>query len=139
MGMALGLAVCLLLGADAAEDSKALQGTWTLVSGEVSGKAMTAEEIKDGKLTIKGDTYTVEIKGREKSTGVQKLDATKKPKTLDGKSSAGADKDKTILGIYELKGDEFRISLAPPGKERPTKFTTAPDSGYWMHVWKRAK
>jgi hypothetical protein len=53
--------------------------------------------------------------------------------------ASGPNKDKTCLGIYELKGDKFRVAFAPPGKARPTKFATAPNSGQWMHVWKRVK
>jgi len=44
-----------------------------------------------------------------------------------------------FTGIYELKDKEFRVAFAPPGKPRPAKFATAPDSGQWMHVWKHMK
>ena len=144
LSMAMGLAVCLLIGADAAQkdaakDPDAFQGTWKLTSGEAEGKALPEKELKDGKLIIKGDKYTVTLAGKGTVTGTQKLDSTKDPKTIDITDADGANKGKTCLGIYELKGDEFRVAFAVPGKPRPTKFATAADSGQWIHVWKRGK
>jgi uncharacterized protein (TIGR03067 family) len=134
----------LLAGADApktdaAKDEEALQGTWKLDAGEADGKALPEKQLKEGKLVIKGDQYTVTLADKGTVTGTQKLDPTKKPKTIDIVDAGGPNKDKTCLGIYELKGDEFHVCFAPPGKPRPTKFATGPDSGQWMHVWKRVK
>ncbi len=70
--------------------------------------------------------------------GQEPIDGTKAPKTIDITDSSGANQGKTCLGIYELKGEAFRVVFAPPGAPRPTKFATAPGSGQWMHVWKRA-
>jgi uncharacterized protein (TIGR03067 family) len=143
-GIAMGLVVSLLVGADALtqdapKNAVALQGAWKLSAGEADGKALPEKELKDGKLVIKGEHYTVTLPGRGTVKGMQKLDPAKEPKTIDIMDASGPNKDKTCLGIYELKGDEFRVAFAPPGKARPTKFATAPDSGQWMHVWKRVK
>ena len=142
--IAMGFAVSLLIGADAPKadapkDEKTLQGTWSLSAGEADGKALSEKQLKDGKLVLKGDDYTVTLADIGTVKGTQKLDPTKEPKTIDIKDASGPNKDKTCLGIYELKGDEFRVTFAPPGKPRPTKFTTAAGSGQWMHVWKRVK
>lgn len=137
--IAMGLAIGLLCGADKVQGEETMQGTWKLVSGEADGKALTEKQLKDGKLVIKGDHYTVTLEGKGTSTGVQKLDPKAKTKTIDIKDDSGPNKDKTCLGIYELKGDELHVAFAPTGKARPSKFTTAPDSGHWMHVWKRVK
>jgi uncharacterized protein (TIGR03067 family) len=143
-GMVLGLAVSFLLGAgapqkDAPKNQDVVQGTWKLIAGEADGKALPEKQLKDGKLVIKGDHYAVTLAHKGTVTGTEKLDPTKEPKTIDIKDASGPNKGKTCLGIYELKGEEFRVALAPPGKPRPTKFATAPDSGRWMHVWKRVK
>ena len=45
-----------------------------------------------------------------------------------------------MLGIYEfIEEDQYRVCFAVAGKERPTSFTTKPDSGHILHVWKRMK
>lgn len=144
LGITMGFAVGLLIGADALkanvpEGEKALQGTWKLSAGEADGKELPENQLKDGKLVIKGDDYAVTLADNGTVKGTQKLDPTKEPKTIDTMDASGPNKGKTCLGIYELKGDEFRVVFAPLGKPRPTKFTTAADSGQWMHVWKRVK
>lgn len=130
---------CLLLAADDSKKADSLDGTWTLSSGEADGKPLTEKQLKDGKLVLKGGKYSVTLPERGTVTGMQKVDSAKSPKTIDITDDSGANKGKTCLGIYELKGDKFQVAFAPAGKPRPTKFTTAPDSGHWMHVWTRAK
>lgn len=139
----LGLSLAGIVFADDAEkDMKKFEGTWTLVRGEADGKVLTEEQLKGGKLVIKGDHYTAMIPGMETVTGTQKLDPSKSPKSIDISDDSGSNKGKTCLGIYEFKGDkgdEFHCAFAPPGKARPAKFATAADSGQWFHVWKKTK
>ena len=142
--IATSFAVVMLLSAhahaaDTSNDLKAAQGIWTLSSGEVDGKPLTEKQLKGGKLEIKGDGYTVKLADHETLTGTQKMDPTKSPKAIDITDSNGPNKGKTSLGIYEIKGDEFRVVFAATGKPRPTKFATTANSGQWMHVWKKAK
>ena len=142
--MATGLAVMLLMAANAqaadlTEDEKALQGSWTLVSGEADGEKLPEKEIKGGKLVLKGNDYTVELPGKETVKGVQKLDSAKDPGTIDITDANGPNKGKTCRGLYKLTDDEFRVVFGAPGKPRPTKFATEADSGQWMHVWKKTE
>lgn len=51
----------------------------------------------------------------------------------------GPFKGKTTLGIYKLEGNQFTVCFAPPGKERPTEFSTTSGTGQFIHVWKRQK
>jgi uncharacterized protein (TIGR03067 family) len=89
---------------------------------------------------IKGNQYTLNAGTGESVQGIQTVDITKSPKTIDATDGRGPNKGKTILGIYEIKGDEFKVSFSMPGKPRPTKFTTEKDeSGQWVHIWKRVK
>ncbi len=135
--VAMGLAVFMLLGAAAAKDEDALQGTWRLSAGEANGKPLSEKQLKDGKLVIKGDHYSVTLNGGEAVTGVQTLASAQGFKMIDITDNRGSHKDQSCLGIYELKGDEFRVAFAPPGKDRPEDFSTTPDSGHWVHLWKR--
>src|SRR5438552_4841358 len=106
----MGLAVSILIGADAPKkdapkDRDALQGTWKLSAGEADGKALPEKQLKDGKLLIKGNDYTVTLADKGTVTGTQKLDPTKEPKTIEIVDASGPNKGKTCLGIYELKGE----------------------------------
>ena len=139
LGFALCVAVSLLMGADAPKKVDPLQGVWELSGGERDGKPLPDKELK-GKLILKGSEYSFTPGGGEKVTGTQKLNSKADPKTIDIVDTTGPHKGKTCLGLYEVQDDNtFRCVFAPTGKPRPTKFETQPDSGQWLHVWKRAK
>src|SRR5438067_1780865 len=137
-----GVIVGLLSAADKEEagkvDLKKMTGAWTMVSGEEEGKQLPKKTVKAARLTIKGDEHTVKV-GEDTMKGTHKLDPTKKPKTIDVEDTEGPFKDKTLLGIYQFRDDEFSVCFAAPGKERPTEFTTKSGTGHMSHVWKRQK
>jgi uncharacterized protein (TIGR03067 family) len=124
----------LLLGTARAQDDKSMDGTWVMVSGVEMGKKLSEDRVKSARLILKGDTHIVEV-GGERIKGTHTVDAKKKPKTIDATETEGANKGKTMLGIWETDGDLFKVSFAVPGKERPKDF----DSGDIIHVWKRQK
>jgi uncharacterized protein (TIGR03067 family) len=141
---------CLLLGGLLAigslfasnaqsNDLEALQGTWRLVGGEIGGRKMTAEELTQGKLVFKGDRYTVRRGSGPTVTGIVELDSAKNPKTIDITDADGLYKEKTLLGIYAVKGDELKECFAPPGEARPAKFATKPGTSQFLHVLKQGK
>jgi uncharacterized protein (TIGR03067 family) len=138
------LAAGLVVAADARsddaakKDSKALEGAWVLASGVDDGKKLTDEALKGARLTVEGDKHTVK-EGDTTYRGTHKLDPATKPKSIDITDSEGPFKGKTVLGIYELDGDEFRICYAPPGKDRPKDFSAKAGTGHRSHVWKREK
>jgi uncharacterized protein (TIGR03067 family) len=143
-GIALGLAVSMLLGADEAKNDSApngsaFHGVWQLSSGEADGKVLSETQLKGGRLVFKDGRYTVTLANIGTVTGTQKLGATQELRTIDITDESGSHQGKTCLGIYELNGDEFRVVFASPGGARPSKFETKPESGQWMHVWKRIK
>ena len=109
-----------------ADDMKKAEGTWTLVSGEVDGTPLPEQDVKNAKLTIVGDAYTVDLGANGVKKGIQKLDSTKTPKQIDAKDSAGPTVGENH-GIYEFTADgDFRVCFAAPGKDRPTAFVTKP-------------
>ena len=131
---------CVLVAADTAKVDEKLNGSYVGGGGETNGKPFTKADLKDFKLVIKGSKYTLNSGAGESVQGIQTVDITKSPKTIDATDGSGRNKGKTILGIYEIKGDEFKVSFSMPGKPRPTKFTTEKDeSGQWVHIWKRVK
>jgi uncharacterized protein (TIGR03067 family) len=141
-GIAMGLAVSMLLGVDVANNDTApngnpFHGVWQLSSGETDGKLLSETQLDGGKLVIEDGRYTVTLPNIGTVTGTQKLGTTREFQTIDITDESGPNQGKTCLGIYELKGDEFRVVFASPGEPRPSKFETRPESGQWMHVWKR--
>ena len=117
-------------------DTKKLNGTWVLVRGEQDGKPLTQEVIQGPKLVIDGDRHTLTV-GSDKMVSTHHLEPTTKPKSIDTTPTEGPYKDRTLLGIYQISGDEFTVCFAAPGKERPKSFTTKLGTGIFVHVWKR--
>jgi uncharacterized protein (TIGR03067 family) len=140
------LAAGLLVGADkkqedtARKEMKKLAGTWQAFSYALDGKEAPAADLKKVKLIIKADgKATVESDGKPILQATVKIDPAREPRTIDLTFTEGGLKGKTALGIYELKGDTFRLCRAGPGKGRPTKFSSKPGSGHALMAYKREK
>jgi uncharacterized protein (TIGR03067 family) len=124
---------------DGSKGLKPLQGTWKLVSGEIGGRKMTAEQVKKSKLVFKGDHYKVRRGDAPKVAGSVVVDPAKDPKAIDITDSDGPNKGKTLLGIYALDGDELKECFAAAGEARPTKFATQTGTTQFFHIWKHTK
>ena len=138
------LAVGLLLGADDKKDDAKftkLRGVWTVVTSQKNGKEH--ENASDHALTFDGDTFTITRKGQPLLKGTFKVDETKKPKTIDMeiKEAPKEDqKDKMVLGIYELDGDNLKWCAADPGTlVRPKEFKAETGSECLLAILKREK
>ena len=135
---------CVLLGAgeqseQVKKEMALLQGEWSMVSGEIDGKAMPDEFLKGAKRVAKGDETTVVIAGQVFMKATFTIDPAKKPKTIDYAMTDGFSKGKKQLGIYEIEGETVKFCFASPGKDRPSDFTTKEGSGRTLSVWKRIK
>jgi uncharacterized protein (TIGR03067 family) len=138
------LTVALLLAADpkddaAKKDLEKFQGKWALISAQRDGKKTPDEEAKKIKLTIQGNKFVLYKDAEVISEGTFTLDPAKKPKQIDETATAGPNKGKTFLAIYEIDEEHQKICFAAPGKERPTDFSSEPGSGHLLQVWKREK
>jgi uncharacterized protein (TIGR03067 family) len=137
------VAVGLMLAADKPADEikkelKKFEGTWKIVSVEAEGEKLPTDMFKDSKLVLKDDQFTF-TEGKTVSKGTFKVDPSKKPKTIDIKFTEGPEKGQTLMGIYEIDGDTYKVCLDPTGKKRPTKFESKKGSGAVVEVLKREK
>jgi uncharacterized protein (TIGR03067 family) len=132
------LSVGLLIAADAKNDDAAkkelknLSGTYVMVSGQSKAEKLSEERIKEAKLVMEGDKYTVTI-GGDTIKGTLKIDPSKAPKEIDATDGDG----RTMLGIYKFEKSQFTVCFAAPGKERPKEFSTKSGTGEFIHVWKK--
>jgi uncharacterized protein (TIGR03067 family) len=143
-GIAMGIAVLVLVGVGGAQDATKkemtqLEGEWSMVSGEADGMAMPKEIVTGGKRVAKDGETTITIGGQVYFKAKFSIDPTKKPKAIDYMMTEGPTKGKTHLGIYDLDGDTVKFCFAAPGKDRPTEFTAKEGSQRTMSVWKRDK
>jgi uncharacterized protein (TIGR03067 family) len=99
----------------------AIQGTW--IVGSINGQEAPsgAQEMT---LTFTGEKYEQALGGQVNERGTFKVDAAKKPMTIDLAIGEGTDAGKTQLGIFEVSGDSMKLHLDSPGAaQRPTDFT----------------
>src|SRR5258708_3978799 len=139
------LAAGLLVAADAPKDDagkkeqEKLQGKWSAVSGERDGQKAPDTEIGQIKLEFKDGKMFINIANETKEIATLKVDGSKKPKTVDLDLTEGPDKGKKAQGIYEVDGDNLKLCVAKPGKDRPTEFATKAGSETTLLVLKKDK
>jgi uncharacterized protein (TIGR03067 family) len=126
------------LGAAVKKELKNLAGTWQLVASEKDGVKAPEADLKQTKIVITGDKYTMERAGKTVEQGWVCIDPTRKPKVID----VYATESKVVMGIYEWDGeDTLKICATDPGTEqtRPRLFSTTKGTGHVLHVCKREK
>jgi uncharacterized protein (TIGR03067 family) len=123
-----------------AKDLQAFRGTWRLSFKEEDGRKFSDEEIKDV-ITTSDGSGAASVRRGEKvlAEATVKLDPTTKPRTIDIAFTEGDRKGKTVLGIYEIEGDTFRVCCARPGDGRPVEFSAKAGSGCTIVVYQREK
>jgi uncharacterized protein (TIGR03067 family) len=103
-----------------ATGSAVLQGTWLITS--INGQTI-ADQGPPLTLTFTGEKYHQTLGTEVNERGTIKVDATKKPMTIDLVITEGDDAGKTQLGIIEVTGDTIRANLDRPGAgQRPSDF-----------------
>jgi uncharacterized protein (TIGR03067 family) len=114
-----------------------LQGTWYLVSATQDGKSLPEDKVKQTTIAFKGDTFRFPGSAEYATSkeGTIKLDENKTPKEMDAIST----EKETMLGIYALEENGYKVCFAPAGKPRPTELGSTPGSGYILQSWARQK
>lgn len=147
-----GLAIALLVAItptatadDAKEeaikkDRKLIEGTWRIVALEVNGAKSSDEDARKLSVVNGPDgTWTILSEGKEVAKGTNTFDPTKKPKTIDFTITEGGGKGNVHFGIYELGEKSRKLCFSPPGKDRPTEFTSPPGSECILVTFEREK
>jgi uncharacterized protein (TIGR03067 family) len=114
-----------------------LQGTWSILQAEHDGHKTPAEKLKSTKLVIAGDK--MKVHGEKGMESQIKIDPSKKPKAIDIIPADGPDKGMVLQGIYELDGNELKICLSKPGRDRPAEFVSKENSGTVLLMLGREK
>jgi uncharacterized protein (TIGR03067 family) len=133
-GMALTIGI-VAQGSKSTTGAAALQGTWVVTS--LNGQA-PPEGTPELTLTFTGGTYHQTLGGEVNERGTFKVDASKKPMTIDLAITEGADAGKAQLGVIEVTGATMRANLDAPGAgQRPPDFTIK--EGFLMFVATKKK
>jgi uncharacterized protein (TIGR03067 family) len=137
-GAVLALVAASAATADDAKDQKQFQGKWTIASATHGGMSTPKEQLDKAAVTFDGDKMIIS-EGEKKKTAKFKLDTSKTPPQIDITPDEGDEKDKTVRGIYELKGDTLKLCFGRPDAERPTAFSSKEGEKTALIEFKRAK
>lgn len=121
-------------GAVPKDPAVALEGAYTIVSGERDGKAIPEDEIKGSVVRFAdGKVIGTDKNRKEFYAAAYTVDATKKPWKIDMKSVPPAKPDATgttpresvtATGLVKKEGETLTIVYALPGGDAPTEFKT---------------
>jgi uncharacterized protein (TIGR03067 family) len=114
-----------------------LEGEWQMVSAVMNGAPMEQSAVAWVKRVTVGNETAVYAGPQTMLKAQFTNDPAKSPKTIDYVHTAGSNKGKTTLGIYEFDADLLKICMAAPGSKRPTKFESVRGDGASFTVWKR--
>jgi uncharacterized protein (TIGR03067 family) len=108
------------------------------VALEINGNKSADEDAKKLSVVNGSDgTWTLRSEGQQISKGTSTFNPTKKPKTIDFTVTEGEGIGNQYRGIYELGEKTRKLCFAPPGKERPTEFASAPGSEHIFVTFER--
>ena len=125
------------VAADGPDDSKALQGTWIPVKGELGGQPMADVILKTITLKLTKGDYEVTVTGAGTDAGTWAVDSAAQPKGMTIKGVQGPNAGKTFPAIYELKTDTLRICYDLSGAKRPAEFKTTAGTKLYLVTYNR--
>ena len=120
-------------------DSAQLQGTWTMVSGNAGGMALSPDLVSSMRRVASGNEVTITMSGQLYFKALIVLNPAASPRTIDYHMTGGPTAGATQLGIYELKGDTVRFCFGAPNAPRPVDFTATSGNQRTLSTWVRAR
>jgi len=132
------LAVCGVNHAAAteADDTRAWQGTWKLVSCMANGESQTA----DMKWIVKGDHYTIRLKGQSgEDPYTFKLDPRQKHIDVFHHDTPRGTYGGRLKGIYEIQGNSLKVCYDLKGQRYPNSFDAGRGSAQVLYQFQRER
>ena len=139
------LAALALLAGDSASEKAIkkelaqLAGRWQVVRVEVNGVTMPKKAFLKVSIIFKDDRITFKDGNKIYDEISFTPDPAKKPKSADLKHTSGLKKGLNEKAIYELKGDQLKLCIAPARQDPPKTFASEEGTGQELFILKRAK
>jgi uncharacterized protein (TIGR03067 family) len=117
-----------------ANDTRAWQGTWTLVSCISEGESQPA----DLQWVVEGDQYTIRLDGQSHADPFPfTLDSTQKRIDVHHHDTPAGTYGGHFKGIYAIEGDSLKVCYDLKGQTYPRSFDAPPGSGQVLYEFQR--
>jgi uncharacterized protein (TIGR03067 family) len=106
----------------------ALEGAWVPVNASVAGTPLAVADLRVRYLLLEGGGYRI-IDGSNQVVdgGEYHIDTAAAPASMDIVGRSGPHAGRTLLAIYELKGDELTVCYDLEGHGRPARLEAHED------------
>jgi uncharacterized protein (TIGR03067 family) len=115
------------------------QGAWVATSSMRDGEPAAADVVASIRRVVEKDHVTWKRDGKNFAGTRFEIDPTKTPRTIDLIPDGGPNRDKRVLGIYKLEGDDLTICIADVDQPRPSGFEAKAGSKQTLQSFKRVK
>ncbi len=120
--------------ANQADDTRAWQGTWKLVSCVANGESQMA----DLAWIVSGDRYTIRLNGQSAADPYPfKLNGKEKQIDVNHHDTPKGTYGGKLKGIYDIRGDTLRVCYDLKGQRYPKSFDAGPGSGQVLYDFQR--
>ena len=92
-------------------DAQSLNGTWSVTTGTMSGKSVSASALSSMSLKINGPTFEAKSGGLV-SNGSLGANTLASPPQMEFTINSGADKGRKVKAIYELANNVLKIAFS---------------------------
>jgi uncharacterized protein (TIGR03067 family) len=104
-----------------------LQGAWAPIAASVADKSLRVEDLRVRYLLLHAGEYRiVDASNHVVDRGHYRLHEQRSPPAIDIIGEAGPHAGRTMLAIYELRGDELTVCYDLERPERPASLEPHP-------------
>jgi uncharacterized protein (TIGR03067 family) len=116
-----------------------LEGAWVPVDASIAGTPLAVADLRVRYLLLEGGGYRiVDGSNHVVDGGEYRVDAAAAPASMDIVGRTGPNAGRTLLAIYELKGDELTVCYDLEGRGRPVDLQAQDDEVLLRITYTRA-
>jgi uncharacterized protein (TIGR03067 family) len=105
-----------------------LDGAWVPIAASVAGSGVAVDELRVRYLLLEAGGYRIIDRSNHVVDGGRYLlNEEQTPATMDIVGRSGPNAGRTLLAIYELRGDELTVCYDLEGRERPANLKPQDD------------
>jgi uncharacterized protein (TIGR03067 family) len=116
-----------------------LEGAWIPVAASISGKELLVAELRVKYLVFDGSDYSIIDRSNQVvDRGEYLVNDSITPPTIDIVGRDGPNAGRSMLAIFELKGDQLTVCYDLDGKKRPHNMQVDEDELLLSITYERA-